>query len=243
MPDPAMPDPARIVETPRLIMRPHGVEDFASSRSLWTDPVFMRYFGGQPMGHEDVWLRVLRYAGSWALLGYGFWAVFERETGTFVGEVGFHELQRATRAVLRRHSRDRLGLRAGGPGAGLCARGRRGSACLGRREHRERPVRVHDQSRQRAVAARRAGGRILGVGEGNLQGQARRDLQSPGAGALKQGGPVSRPGSSPPRSASSSRHSCARSAAGFRRRPGPACARPSQASRRSANSRGIPCLR
>ena len=91
-----MPDPATIVETPRLIMRPHRVEDFASSKTLWTDPVFLRYFGGKPMSHEEVWVRVLRYAGSWALLGYGFWAVIERETGDFVGEVGFHELQRAT---------------------------------------------------------------------------------------------------------------------------------------------------
>jgi RimJ/RimL family protein N-acetyltransferase len=37
---------------------------------------------------------LLRYLGSWAFLGYGYWVVEERETGAFVGEVGLCNLQR-----------------------------------------------------------------------------------------------------------------------------------------------------
>jgi RimJ/RimL family protein N-acetyltransferase len=64
---------------------------------LWSDPVVTRFIGGRPLPREDVWLRLLRYAGSWALLGYGFWLVQDRATGAFVGEVGFHELKRDTK--------------------------------------------------------------------------------------------------------------------------------------------------
>jgi RimJ/RimL family protein N-acetyltransferase len=36
----------------------------------------------------------LRYAGHWPLLGFGYWLVEERETGEFVGEVGFADFKR-----------------------------------------------------------------------------------------------------------------------------------------------------
>lgn len=35
-----------------------------------------------------------RYVGLWAFLGYGFWAVEERDSGAFVGDVGFTEALR-----------------------------------------------------------------------------------------------------------------------------------------------------
>ena len=41
-----------------------------------------------PATREEAWARLLRYAGHWALLGYGFWLVEDRTTGSFVGEVG-----------------------------------------------------------------------------------------------------------------------------------------------------------
>lgn len=85
-----------VLETERLIMRGHRPEDLAESCAMWADPDVVRYIGGRPLGEEDVWLRLLRYAGSWALLGYGFWRCEDKATGAFVGEVGFHELKRDT---------------------------------------------------------------------------------------------------------------------------------------------------
>jgi RimJ/RimL family protein N-acetyltransferase len=64
---------------------------------MWSDPIVTRYIGGQALSAEEVWVQLLRYAGGWALLGYGFWVVQDRATGAFMGEVGFHDLRRDTR--------------------------------------------------------------------------------------------------------------------------------------------------
>lgn len=87
---------APVIETPRLTLRGHTRADFAAACSLWGDEGVTRFIGGTPLKPEDVWARLLRYAGLWALLGYGFWLVEERGTGAFVGEVGLHDLQRDT---------------------------------------------------------------------------------------------------------------------------------------------------
>lgn len=84
------------LETARLVLRGHQLADFDDLCALWRDPAVVRYLGGTPFSTEDVWVRLLRYAGGWALLGYGFWRVELRDTGACVGDVGFHELHRLT---------------------------------------------------------------------------------------------------------------------------------------------------
>jgi RimJ/RimL family protein N-acetyltransferase len=83
-----------VVETERLRMRGHRLEDFEHSLAMWSDPVVVRYTTGKPQTSEDVWMRMLRYAGLWAFLGYGYWAVEEKDTGAFVGEMGFADFRR-----------------------------------------------------------------------------------------------------------------------------------------------------
>ena len=61
---------------------------------MWADPLVTRHIGGRPFSEEEVWARVLRYAGLWALLGYGYWVVRERASGRFVGEVGLADFRR-----------------------------------------------------------------------------------------------------------------------------------------------------
>jgi RimJ/RimL family protein N-acetyltransferase len=39
-------------------------------------------------------MRILRYAGLWSLLGYGYWAVEERASSKFVGDVGLADFHR-----------------------------------------------------------------------------------------------------------------------------------------------------
>lgn len=75
-------------------MRGHRVEDFADCSSLWTDPEVTRFIGGKPSTQEEVWARLLRYAGHWSLLGFGYWVVTEKDTGRFLGEVGFADFRR-----------------------------------------------------------------------------------------------------------------------------------------------------
>lgn len=61
---------------------------------MWADPAVTRHIGGRPFSEEEVWARVLRYAGLWALLGFGYWVLRERATGRFVGEVGLADFRR-----------------------------------------------------------------------------------------------------------------------------------------------------
>jgi RimJ/RimL family protein N-acetyltransferase len=61
---------------------------------LWSDPAVIRHIAARPFTEEEVWTRLLRYAGHWALMGFGFWMVRETATDRFVGEVGFAEHRR-----------------------------------------------------------------------------------------------------------------------------------------------------
>ena len=82
------------LDTARLTLRAHTLADVAESAAMWADPAVTRHIGGRPSSAEEAWARVLRYAGLWALLGYGYWAVRERESGRFVGEVGLADFRR-----------------------------------------------------------------------------------------------------------------------------------------------------
>jgi RimJ/RimL family protein N-acetyltransferase len=75
-------------------MRGHRLEDFEHSLAMWSDPIVVRYTTGKPQTREDAWMRMLRYGGLWAFLGYGYWAVEEKATGAFAGEIGFADFKR-----------------------------------------------------------------------------------------------------------------------------------------------------
>ncbi|WP_027235262.1 GNAT family N-acetyltransferase [Leisingera caerulea] len=84
-----------VLETERLILRPHRVQDFAAVAALWAEPEVVRFISGQPSTLQDSWTRLLRYIGHWQALGYGYWAVTLRGSGKFIGEVGFADYRRA----------------------------------------------------------------------------------------------------------------------------------------------------
>jgi RimJ/RimL family protein N-acetyltransferase len=89
-----MPTVAPVLTTPRLTLRPHAVSDFPDCAALWADPAVVRHIGGKPFTREEVWARLLRYAGHWSLLGFGFWVVRETASSRFVGEVGLADFHR-----------------------------------------------------------------------------------------------------------------------------------------------------
>lgn len=82
------------LETERLKLRGHRVDDFIQCAAMWADPEVTRYIGGRPYTEEESWARLLRYAGHWSLLGFGYWVVEEKATGNFVGEIGFADYKR-----------------------------------------------------------------------------------------------------------------------------------------------------
>ena len=83
-----------ILETPRLKLRGHRLEDFETMVAIWSDPVVRRHFHGPALTREDMWSRYLRGFGMWAVMGYGSWAVEEKETGAYIGTVGAFEVKR-----------------------------------------------------------------------------------------------------------------------------------------------------
>ncbi|MGN6772210.1 MAG: GNAT family N-acetyltransferase [Rhizobiaceae bacterium] len=82
------------IETERLLLRAHRLDDFEAYAAMWADETVTRYIGGQPFSREMSWTRFLRYAGHWPVMGFGFWAIEEKGTRGFIGEAGFHELRR-----------------------------------------------------------------------------------------------------------------------------------------------------
>ena len=83
-----------VLETERLVLRAHRIADFDASAAMWGDPVVTRYIGGKPSTREDVWGRLVRYAGHWPLMGYGYWAIEDKSFGRFIGEAGFADFKR-----------------------------------------------------------------------------------------------------------------------------------------------------
>jgi len=87
-------DMVPLLETDRLILRAHRLDDFDDSAAMWADPAVVRHISGTPSTRAASWTRLLRYAGFWTFLGFGYWAVEAKADGRFVREVGFGDFKR-----------------------------------------------------------------------------------------------------------------------------------------------------
>jgi RimJ/RimL family protein N-acetyltransferase len=86
-------EPVRL-ETARLVMDGHRAEDFEGLAALFGDAEVMRHIGGAALGRKEAWRRLLRYRGTWPVLGYGKWVIRERANGRFLGQCGFFRDER-----------------------------------------------------------------------------------------------------------------------------------------------------
>ena len=82
-------------------MRGHRLDDFVDCAAMWADPAVTRYIGGKPFSEEETWARILRYVGHWPLMGFGYWAIEEKESGGFIGELGFADFKRDIQPSLK----------------------------------------------------------------------------------------------------------------------------------------------
>ena len=89
-----------VIETERLRLRGHGIADFPYCVAMWSDPDVIRFTIGQPSPPQRTWLRILSYRGHWALLGFGYWAVQEKASGRYIGELGFADFKRDLKIYL-----------------------------------------------------------------------------------------------------------------------------------------------
>jgi RimJ/RimL family protein N-acetyltransferase len=79
------------LETERLRLRSLRTSDFDDYAALRADPEVLRYLSGgpEPWDRDRSWRHMAFLMGHWQLGGAGMWAVEHRETGAFVGIVGF----------------------------------------------------------------------------------------------------------------------------------------------------------
>lgn len=100
MSEPAIQPP--VLETERLVLSAHTTDDFAALAAMWAEPAAVAHiFGGTPSTRRDSWMRMLWYQGLWPLLGYGYWAVREKASGRYVGDLGFADFYRDIEPPIR----------------------------------------------------------------------------------------------------------------------------------------------
>ena len=107
-----------VLETQRLKLRGHHVDDFIKVAAMWADHNVTKQIRDQPFTQEETWTRFLRYVGHWALLGFGYWVVEDKQTGEFLGEVGFADFKRDLKPSLEGVPEIGWALSAGAHGKG-----------------------------------------------------------------------------------------------------------------------------
>lgn len=89
------------VQTERLLLRKHRIDDLDDCIAMWSDANVTKYIGGKPSSPQQTWARLLGYAGHWSVMRFGYWAVEEKATGRFVGEIGFADFRRDIAPAMR----------------------------------------------------------------------------------------------------------------------------------------------
>ncbi|MEQ8433536.1 MAG: GNAT family N-acetyltransferase [Oceanicaulis sp.] len=89
-----MSDAVPVLATDRLILRAFAAADFDAFAAIWGDASVVRHISGAPSSRSESWSRLLRLAGGWSLLGYGYWAVEEAATGRLTGMAGLADFKR-----------------------------------------------------------------------------------------------------------------------------------------------------
>jgi RimJ/RimL family protein N-acetyltransferase len=83
-----------VIETARLRLRAHRYDDLSSCVAMWSDPGVTKFISGRASTEQQTWTRLLSYLGHWALMGFGYWAIEEKASKDFVGEVGLADFKR-----------------------------------------------------------------------------------------------------------------------------------------------------
>ena len=82
------------LETARLRLREHRRDDLSRAFLLWSNLTVVRFIGGKSNTRQQCWSRILSYRGHWDLMGFGYWAVEEKSSGLYIGDVGFADFKR-----------------------------------------------------------------------------------------------------------------------------------------------------
>ena len=85
---------APTLTTACTVLRAFAASDLDDFAAMWADAAVVRHITGTPSTRSESWARIQQHAGHWALLGYGYWAVTDRDSGRFLGAAGFGDYLR-----------------------------------------------------------------------------------------------------------------------------------------------------
>lgn len=81
-----------ILHTSRLRLEPLQLQHLPGLHRMNSQPEVMRYISGAPETLEQTRAMIERVKARWALWGYGWWALIERDTHQLVGAAGVQHL-------------------------------------------------------------------------------------------------------------------------------------------------------
>ena len=78
------------LETARLILRPVSPDDVEPHAAMLADPGFAEFMSPdkKPLSREAAWRIFAILIGHWEIRGFGFFSVFEKASGRWMGRVG-----------------------------------------------------------------------------------------------------------------------------------------------------------
>jgi RimJ/RimL family protein N-acetyltransferase len=76
-----------VIETERLILRVPRIGDFDAYAAMAEDVENMRFIGGA-MPRAVAWRKFLQVPGAWLLQGFAMFAVIEKSSGRWLGQLG-----------------------------------------------------------------------------------------------------------------------------------------------------------
>jgi RimJ/RimL family protein N-acetyltransferase len=89
------------IETDRLKLRAHKLEDFNDLKMMWAHPEVTKFIGGIPSTDQQSWMRLINYLGHWQLMGFGYWAIEEKSSGKYIGDIGLADFKREITPSIR----------------------------------------------------------------------------------------------------------------------------------------------
>jgi len=90
---------APTLTTDRLILAPLALDHWEAYAAAWADARMTAFIGGKPRARQESWVKFTQAAGLWALLGYGYWAFVDRQSGAFLGNGGLARFERGIDAL------------------------------------------------------------------------------------------------------------------------------------------------
>jgi RimJ/RimL family protein N-acetyltransferase len=94
-----MQNTAPTLTTDRIILTALSLVHWPAYAAMWADPRTTQFIGGKPRTYTESWGKFSASVGLWQLLGYGYWAFTDRQSGALLGVGGLSHWERGIDAL------------------------------------------------------------------------------------------------------------------------------------------------